>query len=169
MDVSLKSFKNEHQHKFDVLNKQLGDDYHGYRIPIRFEDIRKPTELEPFKPPVSKEEAARIKLMEEAPKVQAEINSLITAEEKIENTFTPPESFSAYIKKLLATGQKKFRILPFDMEDAHSEGDVRVILKKELEQGVINEEQKKEMESFLADTKQQRLEKLKNDHGIIIG
>lgn len=176
MDISLKQFKHEHQHKFDVLNKQLGDDYHGYRIPIRFEDIRKPTELEPLPRQVSREEAARLKMMEEAPKVQKEINNLVQVEEKIENTFTPPTPFSAYIKKLIAGGQKKFRILPFDMEDAKSEDDVKAVLKKELDEGVINDEQKKEMEILLAGKaiidgtdKASRLEKLKKDHGIIIG
>ena len=172
MDISLKQFKRENQQKFDVLNKQLGDDYHGYRIPIRFEDLPKPTELAPLKPAVSKEEAARLKMTEQAPKIQKEIDSLAQVEDTIENTFTPPASLSAYIKKLVASGQKKFRILPFDLEDAKTEGDVKAVLKKELEEGVINEDQKNEMEDLLSDVskaKQARLEKLKNDHGIIIG
>ncbi len=173
MDISLKQFKNEHQQKFDVLNKQLGDDYHGYRIPIRFEDVRKPTELEPLPPAVgSKSYKAPATIAEEAPKVQEEINSLAKTEIETSEKFTPPKSFSDYVKNLIASGKKQFRILPFDMEDAKSEEEVKTILKKEVEEGVINDEQKKEMENLLSDSaraKQERLLNLKNNHGIIIG
>ena len=180
MDSTLES-KN-----FDILNAQVAKQ-------IRFEDIPKPTELEPIhiaSPLVSKVEDEGV-VPEEGYPVRVKILeqkklSVISAQElekktEVSKKFALPKELLEYVHKLVGKG-RKLRALAFDMEFVGSNQEIKNILIAECTKGMISEEEKKEMFGFLVGDmippavknvsldplKQEKLEKFKTDYGIVV-
>ncbi len=165
MDVSLKKFV-EPEKNFDILNAQVGGvAYNGFKGQVRFEDVPKPTELKPLVP-VAKTEQKKVG--------DVGVVSETQTEAKTEIKFAVPEALLTYIHKLITNG-RKLRALAFDIEFAKSNEEIQKLLLAEFDKGLITAEEKSDMLTTMGNgaapdtlSKEERLENLKNAHGIIV-
>ncbi|MFZ2621164.1 MAG: hypothetical protein WAX85_01560 [Minisyncoccia bacterium] len=144
LDSMYRSGREEGQ-PFDVLDSQRDPNHRGggaTRIKIRFEKLRKPTELEPL---------YEEKIKDKKP-VETIITALKKAREEEPERFKAPRVLVSHINKLVLGG-RKLKALAFDIEEATSTDEIRKILNSKFEKDLITKNERDEMLTLLDDSR----------------
>ncbi len=141
MNNSFAQDTNTKEHPFGVLDTQTGDEYKGNRIPIRFEDIKKPTE---------NLDLSTVKTEESQLPVKPDAVPATNTQKKVVNTFTLPPLLTAYITRLVGLNPK-LKVFEFDVKFAGSNDEIRKLVNAEFASGLITEKEKTDILRFLAE------------------
>lgn len=152
MVISLKQFTGENK-KFDTLRAQAGDAYTGPVPHVDFSKLVKPTELEPLEIQ-DNSKGGIVATVQKDEETVASRASRGGGNENVNTqpTFAVPSALTSYLGNLIQSG-RKLKVLAFDIDFTTSNDEIRNLIEAEQAKGVITDEEKGEMFSFLKDSK----------------